>query len=561
MLLAVLGVPACSGSDAAVAPSAVDGARPGGTLRVGVLAPRNIAPWLVSAYDPTGSLIVRTMCDQLVQWEPASGDITAALATSWRVSSPTSLIFKLRKGLTFADGREVKGDDIVTSLSRAADSEVASPVGELLEPIAGALALRGLRQLSADARSRERLLGITSPSPTTLQVTMAGNRADYLRAFGHSFASVVPLADYRRDRVALERKPVCVGPYQLSEPWTPSQKVIRLERAKAYHGANGGYSRNGRGYADVIEFHVFPTPAAILTAYQKKAVDVAYLDPEVAVPPAVATDLVVAPTPTVEYIGLPVSRAPFDQQVVRLALSIALDREAIAKAVYGGRRTPITRLLPQAVGDDYDVEQTTGPKSPCLGAAPARADIAAARQALARTKVSLTGTAVTLYYNDEYANKKLVTEVARQWTAAFGMRVRLSGLTGAEYTTRGTSTAGFDGPFRFSWSPQVPDADAYLTPLLNTAGLGANNFSRLADNQLDFVLDDRARGSEDDDTRLTSYLLAEKMACTTMALIPVVQGGRPYLVRRSTVRSAVDHYAERSTGHVPLRELFLSQEK
>lgn len=547
----------CGNNSIPAGPDAVASARPGGTLRVGMTAPRAIAPWLVSAYDPAGSLIVRTMCDSILQWDVVSGRDAPALASSWRIATAHSLIFKLRKGLTFSDGRKVKGEDLVTSLSRAADSELASPVAGLLDPVQGAEALRGLRQFSADPKTRERISGITSPSPTTLQINLGGERADYLHTLGHTFAAAVPLADYQRDRLALERRPVCVGPYRLTAPWSPSQKLIRLERSKSYYAANGGYTRHGRGYADTIEFHVLPDAAAVQKAYQRGDVDVAYLGPQASRPDP---DLVVAPTPTVEYVGLPVTKAPFDKPEVRLALSLALDREAIARTVYGALRTPLDRLLPSVVGDDYKAKTAVGRQAPCGGAAPPKSQVAAARRVLARRGVSLSGTALKLYFNDEFGNEQLMRTVADQWARAFGVKPQLVAMSGNEYIARGTSPAGFDGPFRFSWSPQVPHPDSYLSPLLSSRGLGVDNFSKITDSGLDFVLDKRARAAKDGKTVRTSYSLVERAACPAMALIPIVQGGRPVLVRQSVLASAVGSFVDRSTGHVPLRELFLTKE-
>ncbi len=46
------------------------------------------------------------------------GEVVPSLATSWKKTSPTSMTFNLRKGVTFQDGTPFTADDVVFSLAR-----------------------------------------------------------------------------------------------------------------------------------------------------------------------------------------------------------------------------------------------------------------------------------------------------------------------------------------------------------------------------------------------------------------------------------------------------------
>jgi oligopeptide transport system substrate-binding protein len=551
-LAVTLGLTGCTSSETSTpSPAAVAGATAGGVLRVGILPPRNIAPWLVSGYDPSGTLIAKTMCDPLIGLDVNTGELRPAIAMSWRLQTGSSFVLKLRKGLTFSDGRSVKTQDIATSISRAANSEVGSPVSDVLAPIQGYSTLAGLKQQSLDPKLRDRLSGVKTLTSSSLQIDLIGNNAEFIRAMSHTLTAVVPQKDWKADAAALERKPVCVGPYQLDQPWTGTEKVITLRRSAHYTPHDTAYSAGGKGYADTIEMHVYRDDAQVRKAFDKGEVDIAYVGPRAA---AGSPDLTVAPTPTVDYIGLPTTTAPFDRADVRVALSLALDREKIARDVFGGMRTAAAGFVSPAVGKDYDDRST----SACSKTIPATAQVEASRSLLSRNSVQLAGTHLKLSFNDEPGNRALVTAVALQWTEAFGVVVELTPMPAAEFLDRGT-TSGFDGPFRFSWSPQVPGVDDYIGPLFASASLGRDNWSRFTDSAVDYPLDHGARDQLTDKSRRAKYQLIQSMLCLTMPMIPVLDGGRPVLVHRDRIASAVSSFAERSSGHVPLRELFLME--
>lgn len=548
---AALLLSACSTKQVA-GPVADADAAPGGTVRIGILAPRAIAPWLVSAYDPYGTLVVQTMCDPLVQLDPRSGEMVPAAAVKWRLQSPSVMILQLRKDLRFSDGRPVRSDDVITSISRSARGEVGSPVADLVSPIQGWGALASLEQASGDPKKRRKLVGISSPSPTSIEISLDRNRPDFFRVLGHTLASVVPERDVEADEEAAEQKPVCVGPYRLTAPWTQGQDVIRLERSPAYYGANRGYTRGGRGYADLIEFHVLPDAAGLEAAFSSGAVDAAVL-PADATPRSGGPDLVTASTGTVEYVGFDTSRPPFDNPRVRVALSLALDRRAIAAAVAGGVRRPLTRFLPDVVGAGYG--EGKGLATACRATAPEEGNLESAERVLGDAEVDLRDVRTSLAFNDEFANRAVVEAVVAQWRDKLGLDVDPEPMPWTEMTDRGQGREGFPGMFRFSWSPQVPEPAEYLQPLFASSAIGRNNFSRFAQPRFDRLIEREASEALEPIARRDKYLEAESMICLSMPMIPLLQGGRPLLVRAGTLASATRQLAG-PRGNLLVRELY-----
>ena len=75
---------ACTAATPRSARPAPANARRGGVLRVAITRPGSIEPG--NAYEPSGALVVRTMCDTLISIDPETGALRPALAESWIVS-------------------------------------------------------------------------------------------------------------------------------------------------------------------------------------------------------------------------------------------------------------------------------------------------------------------------------------------------------------------------------------------------------------------------------------------------------------------------------------------
>ena len=125
LLLSALTLASCT-ADAAAPPRPGDpAARRGGVLRVGIIAPGSIDPGNV--YEPSGDLIVRTMCAPLLAADPETSELLPAVAESWLVTDGgAGLTLRIRKDVRFSDGTELTAEDIVFTLTRIASAEYAS---------------------------------------------------------------------------------------------------------------------------------------------------------------------------------------------------------------------------------------------------------------------------------------------------------------------------------------------------------------------------------------------------------------------------------------------------
>ena len=533
----------CTSTDIGRLRPASDDAQVGGLLRVGITRPGTVDPG--NDYEPTGDVVVRTMCDPLIATDPRTGELKPGLAQSWVVSdSGARLVLRLRKGLRFSDGTELTADDVAYSLSRIASADYASAAAAQLADIDGFDEVHGDAEADHDI-DRRRLRGVRVVDSSSVEISLTRNNGDFLRLLTSRLVSPVPRASATTDPTAFARRPVCSGPYALDAPFAPGDRTLRLHRVEAYRGADTTLSRGGAGYADAIEFRVYDDVAAASAAQRKGEVDVA---------PALPTDAQVqsGPAPLVEYVGLPTATGPvFDKSAVRRALARALDRQALVDAVFPGTRTPATGFLPP----------TTAPvfrRNACPDQLPVRGDVAGARRELAAAQVDLSSVDLPMYVNDDGRNVALARAVAAQWKAAFGLTVRPRVSDFDTFLRRASSTQGFDAPFRFSWATPYADPDGALYPLFSSDRIGRDNVARFSDPTVDRALVRQAREAVEAADRQVEYRRIEQLLCNAMPMIPVTFSLSRYLVTPK-VRSA-GTLVDRSTGQLVLREAYLRRD-
>lgn len=525
-------------------------AKTGGTLVVAITEPGSIEP--TNAYEPSGALVVSTLCDSLVAFDPGTGDPLPAIAESWQVSdSGMRITVKLRKGVMFHDGTELTAEDAVYSLSRVARYDYASQVAGLLEPISGFREVHGEAEEVEDERFRETLRGLRVIEIYSFEILLSEPRADFIGVLGHPLAAPIPKRLAEEDPDAFARMPVCAGPYRMTRPWTPGDQSIRVERFDGYYAQNAAFTRGGTGYADAVEFRVVPSNDAGVREFGAGTVHVARVPPEgIAGARAQGERLVETPGATLEFIGLPTTVEPFRSREVRIALSRALDRRLISAELYGGRRTPASGVLPPSLGRIHR-EGACGPNAPEVS------DPKGARRALADANLDLSGRTVSFAFNNEFDNAALVQAVAGQWRANLGLEVEPVPMGWEAYLAAGRGSGGFTGPFRLGWSAPYPSADAFLAPLFGSQGIGVDNLARFRSRAFDRDLERKARRATNEEDRRRAYQDLEDLICAEMPVIPVAFATRAHLVATDTIGSASGSFTAITDGAPLLRELFV----
>jgi oligopeptide transport system substrate-binding protein len=544
--------PACGVGSKLTYPKPTEAATPGGVLTIGIVQPGSIDPGQAS--DADGQLVVSTMCDPLVEIDPATGTATAGLAKHIVPEEKgTGVTITLKDGLRFSDGKGVSVADVRASLSRIASDTLASPLADELRPIAGFNLVHGdvgdKVRLSEDDPARTTLLGVAQVTNTVFTVGILTEDPEYVLQLARPWTAIVP------KRLALDpkfgRRPVCVGPYRMTADWKPGDPEILLERNPFYKRPNELYTTGGRGYPDRIRFRAYADREAVYQAFVRGEVDVARLSREhLAAPPAGAR-IGTAATPAMEYVGMPTSLGIYRNARVRAALSVALDRPALVQRLGRHDRVPATGVLPPTM-------PVPGDRPTCAPLAQSPPDLGFANELLGKAGVDLHGVEVPLYFNDDpgSGNKELMEAVGAQWQAAFGIVPKLMPLTWEQYRERGTGTLGFDGPFRLSWRSTTSAPAAFLKSQLAGSAVGSTNLTRFSSPAFDSAFNHGLE--EEDDPKSRARLLGRlvDIVCGAVPFVPVWSGAESFAVR-DTVGAADGRLQRPTTGQLNVRELYV----
>jgi peptide/nickel transport system substrate-binding protein len=254
--------------------------------------------------------------------------VRPALAESWKQESPTSWVFRLRRGVKFHDGTPFNADAVKFNFERLLDPATKSRDANMLAALEtvevvdnSTVRLRLKRPFAPLVRTLAYILGYMV-SPTAA-------RAASLQDFG--------------------RAPVATGPFKLAR-WVAGDHITLV--------ANKDYWR-GAPKIDEITWKFVPQSATRSALLRSGDVDfVESLDgPDLA---SVQGDsnLVVTRIPLLSwnFVGVNNRTKPFDNVMVRRAISHAIDANILVRKVLLGAGMPQDQLVPKGMlghRDDY----------------------------------------------------------------------------------------------------------------------------------------------------------------------------------------------------------------
>ncbi len=312
----------------------------GGILKVGLQAdPTSLDPQktsLTALFHVTEhiySMLVRLKPDLTVEPD---------LAEKWDISADgKTYTFTLRKGVKFHSGKPLVAADVKYTFDRLVDKATASPNATLLAP----------------AES------VAAPNETTVVITLKTADASFLTNLVAPATAII-----NKDAVDkygdLTKNADGTGPFKFKE-YVPNTRVV-LER-------NPEYFEAGKPYVDGIEMTIASDDTARTAAVKTGTVDFIEYAPLKDIP-SLKTDTSLSlagdQNTNIRFVGLNVTRKPYNDLKVRQAIALAVDREAVLGPAVFGFGTPTLEIFPPGYWAG-------------LGTKPPNADIAKAKQMLA----------------------------------------------------------------------------------------------------------------------------------------------------------------------------------
>ena len=219
-----------------------------------------------------------------------------------------------------------------------------------------------------------------------------------------------------------------------------------------------------------------------------------------------------ADTTVLHYIGFNTKKAPFDNQALRCALSLGINRDSIISAFLSGHGTatqfpvsPVTSLYPTDLERTYSYD--------------------AFAQAMTQAGYNSGSTrTVTLLVNSENSFKVSAATAIAQALSAFDLQVEVRALPWSEYTAALSA-----GQFDLYYGEVRLTADWNLSALLGTGG--SLNFGGWSNAQTDALLTSFAAAS---DRKTSMHSLCTHLQ-TVCPLIPICFKSTSVLVQDGVV--------------------------
>lgn len=356
------------------------------------------------------SQIVALIADSLYKINK-DDKIEPAIAADMATPSADQLSWtvKLKSGVKFSDGSPLTSADVKFSLDNA---KKGTQQGKLFQSIS-----------SIDTPDQTTVVIHTASKDATLPWTLAGFAAAILpNNFGGKSAD------------AFYQSPIGAGAFTIAE--RKPGVDLKLVRNPHYYGT--------AAKVDSITFTPVADKNARMTQLRAGAVNMVE-DPPIQQLAQIKKDssLKVSATPVgVMRLGLNTTKPPLDDEHVRRAVSLAVDRQSMVQAVLGGDGSVACSWISASVLRGY---------KPAFGC---KTDLTQAKSEMAMSKYA-SGASFTLIYDSADAQMPLTAQVVQSNLAQIGIQVKLDGTTNQLYKAA-LANQSFQGRFSLFALPGDP---------------------------------------------------------------------------------------------------------
>lgn len=432
----------------------------------------------------------RQMFQGLLAFKRGSTELVPKLATAWQMSPDAkTLTLTLRRGVQFhkvagfTPSRAMNADDVLFTFGRFLNPE--HPFNKAFPATFVYPQNMGLAQM---------VEGLDRVDDHTVRFRLKQANASFASNLAMVWASIHS-AEYGAQLLKqgranqINNQPVGTGPYRFKS--YAKDDVLRMEPHPEYWGNKqaGALVFSISREANVRVQKLLAGECQVAAALRD--VDLAALDgkPDITVMKTQALNI--------SYLSFNLKKAPTDQREVREALDIAIDRNAIFKALFprGDALQAVSAFPPSIPGYNSKLKNEYNP--------------ARARELLAKAghakglELDLWALPVARPTNP---NGQLMAQLIQQDWAKIGVKANIKTYEWGEYLKR--ANQGEHSVYMSGWSGETGDADEFLTPNLSCA---ANQSGiKFCNKEFDALID-AARATPDAKKRQAAYEKAQEI--------------------------------------------------
>ena len=213
------------------------------------------------------------------------------------------------------------------------------------------------------------------------------------------------------------------------------------------------------------------------------------------------------------YLRVNVKKEPFDNKLVRKALSLSIDRKEIVENVSKGGQIPAFSFTPPDPNSYYP--PTSLEFNPEL-----------ARTLLDEARVSKEKATFELLYNTSEGHQKLAQAIQQMWKENLNIDVQLTNTDWKVYLSR--QSIGDYSIARAGWIGDYVDPKTFLDMMVTGRG---NNQTGWSNSEYDDLLV-KAAQSPSQDERFRNFYKAEKILIDELPIIPIYTYTRIYMLNQ-----------------------------
>jgi cationic peptide transport system substrate-binding protein len=463
--------------------------------------------------------------DRLIDFDPVTGDIVPALATSWLVSNDgKTYTFQLRREVpfhktrTFEPTRFFNADDVLFSIDRW--RLVDHPYHDISGgryPYTDSLNLGGL------------ITQVKRINGYRVEITLNKPESSFLANLATDF-SVILSAEYadklisRNQKELIDFKPVGTGPYQLTS--FRQDHYIRYTRHPEYW--------RQIELTDKLIFDITPSSslrlAKLLTGECDAIALPAHAELEVI---RKQENLVLDEKPglNIGFWAFNTSKAPFNNPQVRRALGMAIDRNVLIEAIYFNSAITAKNIVPPTSwAFQADVRS--------LSYNPIAAKNILREQGIPEGfTMTIWAMPVQRAYNP---NAMKMAELIQAYLQEVGIQVNIISYEWSTFRER--LTEGLHDSVLIGWSADNGDPDNFYRPLLSCAAIDSGtNRAMWCSEEYDLLIN-QALQYTDISERTYFYGKANELLAEQLPLIPVAHASRYQAYRKDLDGLVINPY-------------------
>ncbi|MFH1728898.1 MAG: peptide ABC transporter substrate-binding protein [Pseudomonadota bacterium] len=287
------------------------------------------------ATDLNSLYVINDIFEGLVSLDPKTLDPKPAIAEHWEVSKDKRVYtFHLRKNARFSDGKYITAQDFKDSLLRVLDSKTASPYAYFL------FCIKNAKEYYNNLIANVKLLGIDVKDTNTLVISLTKPIPYFLQllSFPVFFPVPIEVINRHRDRWTNKENIVTSGPFVITD---------RVLNSYIFTKTNNFYWDKENIKIKGVKYHTIEDLNTAYKMFLTGKLHKCTMIPQMHVAEAgKLAEFRSAPVFSTTFFRFNTNKKPLNNEKVRRALLLSIDREKLVKYVLRSAQVPAKAVVP-----------------------------------------------------------------------------------------------------------------------------------------------------------------------------------------------------------------------